>query len=373
VAVAVAVAPSMTQILCQSCKACRAAQLRCAARYHSGVVFQKRRFGAATQILDSSGKRRLKCTKLQGGLDGGKYNMVDVRDFGPFHHDILLPDGTYTTPDTHRVRFASKTIFPPLCSLNGGNLNGLRVLDVGCNCGGFSFLAAELGATEVVGIDVREAHIRQANALKAELGMKNVRFEVSSVEEFAHSNPKNGFDVVLLLGILYHLSDPIGTFGLLSQLVTKHVLIDSHVHYSSDDQREDMPLWWMLPDTDMGEYYDVPETHDVLGLEQYQIAERKENVDYSQLRDAFVPSPHTSRDLKIAEKFYSNPNAPGPEDDTVRSSLSAPFSLVPNKKALVKLVRAFGFQQVLHIEPPRLAEPRYTLKYRIAFLASRIA
>src|SRR6266700_2266976 len=60
------------------------------------------------------------------------------------------------------------------------------------------------------------------------------------------------FDVVLALGIFYHLSDPIGVMARLATLDAPVIVIDSHVHYSVDANEEDFPRWWMLRDTDLG-------------------------------------------------------------------------------------------------------------------------
>jgi len=83
--------------------------------------------------------------------------------------------------------------------------NGARVLDVGFNVGYNSiFLAQEFGAN-VTGIDVAPKHQRVATELAELLGVR-AEFLLQSAEEFEE---KNGFDVVLHLGTLYHLASPV--------------------------------------------------------------------------------------------------------------------------------------------------------------------
>jgi SAM-dependent methyltransferase len=294
-----------------------------------------------------------------------------LRKAGPFHHDILLPGGGVTTPETHRMRFFEEAFWPSILNLTGGSLAGKRVLDVGCNCGGFSFLAARSGADEVTGIDVRQSHVDQAEFLRGHLGMHQVRFEAADLVSFASRQEPGAFDIVLLMGVMYHFADPIGAFRAVSQLASQHVVIDAHVHYSTDPQREEMPLWWMLADTDRGEVHDLNVQSGLFSVDAYLAAEAQVPVDYSRARDAYVPGPHAARDLEIARRVLTDPNAPGPEADSERSDLSAPFSMVPNRKALVKLVRAYGFPHVSEVIPPRLAEPRYALRHRAVLLASR--
>ncbi|NES68979.1 MAG: methyltransferase type 12, partial [Okeania sp. SIO2D1] len=80
----------------------------------------------------------------------------------PFHHNIELPHGLRTfLPElsqrqVEQTRLANlvKHAFPTLRQMFGGSFDGLRILDVACNCGGFSFEAAKSGADYVLGIDL---------------------------------------------------------------------------------------------------------------------------------------------------------------------------------------------------------------------------
>ncbi len=298
-------------------------------------------------------------------------DIDSVLSVGPFHHDIELPGGVLTAPETYRMRFFEEAFWPSVLNLTGGTLQGKSVLDVGCNCGGFSFLAKRYGAAKVVGIDVRKSHISQADVLKNALGMSDITFICSDIKSYAEHIDEGYFDVVLLMGVMYHFSDPIGEFEAIARIAKQHIVVDSHVHHSTNPQYEEIPAWTMLCDTDRGEIHDLREEGTLISRSAYLKTESEEQVDYSRQPDAYCPGPHAERNLRIASRFLTNPNAPGPDKETVRSDLKSPFSMVPNKQALVKLVRAFGFFHVTHIEPPRLAEPRYTLRYRMMLTASR--
>jgi len=80
----------------------------------------------------------------------------DLQHLTPFFHDIDLGNGFNTAPEIYRIRGAVNLFFPSLLKLFGGSLKDLRVLDVGCNCGGFSFEASKYGPKEVIGIDADE-------------------------------------------------------------------------------------------------------------------------------------------------------------------------------------------------------------------------
>lgn len=82
----------------------------------------------------------------------------------------------------------------------------LRVLDLACLEGGFSIEFALRGAN-VLGIEGREANIAKARFAKDALSLTNVDFIQDDVRNI--SPEKYGrFDVVLCLGILYHLNSP---------------------------------------------------------------------------------------------------------------------------------------------------------------------
>lgn len=105
----------------------------------------------------------------------------------------------------------------------------LRVLDLACMEGGFSFELAFRGAN-VLGIEGREANIVKAQFAKEVLSITNVDFIQDDVRNI--SSAKYGrFDVVLCIGLLYHLDNPT-IFSLLEQIAEVCdclLVIDTHV------------------------------------------------------------------------------------------------------------------------------------------------
>jgi len=90
----------------------------------------------------------------------------ELKKLAPFFHDIDLGNNFNTAPEIYRMRSAQQLFFPPLLRLFGGSFKGLRILDIGCNCGGFSFEASKYNPKEIIGIDSDENNINQANAIK---------------------------------------------------------------------------------------------------------------------------------------------------------------------------------------------------------------
>ncbi|GIW67671.1 MAG: hypothetical protein KatS3mg096_539 [Candidatus Parcubacteria bacterium] len=293
----------------------------------------------------------------------------ELQHLAPFFHDVDLGNGFNTAPEIYRMRDAINLFFPPLLKLFGGSLRNLRILDVGCNCGGFSFEASKYGPKEVIGIDSNNKNIEQANAIKKYLGVKNVKFLNLTAEEI-NERDLGKFDITILAGILYHLEDPIGVMRRISKVTTSTILVDSHVHYSSD-QSEDIPSWWMLNDMDENDFEGLFVGDKILSIKNYLEFEKKTKINYSKLQNQFTPSPHTERDLEFIKNYIPHPPKTISERYNIGASSKGGLVLIPNKKALFKLVRYFGFEDILEIIPHRFSAIPYKMKYRVAFFAMK--
>jgi len=108
----------------------------------------------------------------------------------------------------HRPLQRFRHFMPYLLQALGGSLRGKRVLDIACNSGFWSIQCALLGA-DVVGFDARAELIEQANLIKSIVGVRNVDFRLLDFWEMSPELLGGKFDVVLNLGILYHLPDPL--------------------------------------------------------------------------------------------------------------------------------------------------------------------
>jgi tRNA (mo5U34)-methyltransferase len=86
------------------------------------------------------------------------------------------------------------------------DLTGLRVLDIGCAEGFFSFEAERRGAREVIGIDSFTDSVRRFNIVKAARQSSATAF-LTSVYDLEPSR-LGTFDLVLFYGVFYHLKHP---------------------------------------------------------------------------------------------------------------------------------------------------------------------
>lgn len=91
-----------------------------------------------------------------------------------------------------------------------------KVLDIACNCGFYSFELAKRGA-EVTAFDNSYKDIIRAIFAKKVLGLKNIEFRLADVEKLEEEFDFN-YDMILCLGLLYHLKDPKKIIKLASKL-----------------------------------------------------------------------------------------------------------------------------------------------------------
>jgi SAM-dependent methyltransferase len=122
--------------------------------------------------------------------------------------NIRLAQGVFTQ-GSDRVRPAEQRVHrvvQAVADLAGRPLRELRVLDLGCYEGAFALELAMHGAT-VLGVEARGEHVVKARFAAEALGISSAEFRVGDAREV--SVERDGrFDVVLCLGLLYHLEGP---------------------------------------------------------------------------------------------------------------------------------------------------------------------
>jgi tRNA (mo5U34)-methyltransferase len=148
----------------------------------------------------------------------------EIAALGPWFHNIHLPDGTQTAPQHPLGDFpnfkweAIRTVIPD-------NFEGKTVLDIGCNAGFYSLKFAELGA-KVTAIDIDDHYLHQAVwAAKKFKAAQRIEFKKMQVYELAHS--RNVYDVVLFMGVFYHLRHPLLALDIVSQQFREFMLFQS--------------------------------------------------------------------------------------------------------------------------------------------------
>ena len=163
------------------------------------------------------------------------HELESLRErYGPWTaHNIQLPDGTYTIgAGTSRDDSKLRRITQIIQDHCGENLSGLRVLDLACLEGMYGIECAMRGA-DVLAIEGRIASVEKAAFAARALNLPNyqiVQGDVRTLNPHEHGM----FDVILCLGILYHIDE----CALLPFITAMHaccrniVIIDTHVAIS---------------------------------------------------------------------------------------------------------------------------------------------
>jgi tRNA (mo5U34)-methyltransferase len=141
-----------------------------------------------------------------------------ISALGPWFHNLHLPDGAQTAPHHPLGDFPSFK-WKQLKSHIPDDLTGWSALDIGCNAGFYTFELARRGA-HVTGIDVEPLFLRQAEWAAQEYGLEShVSWRQMQVYDLAHADEQ--FDLVLFMGVFYHLRYPLLGLDLVAEKVRK--------------------------------------------------------------------------------------------------------------------------------------------------------
>jgi tRNA (mo5U34)-methyltransferase len=135
-----------------------------------------------------------------------------VRELGDWFQNMNL-GGVETAPN-HFLGDYPSIKWRRFAAAIPADLRGRTVLDIGCNAGFYSQEMKRRGADRVLGIDTDERYLAQAR-FAAGVADLDIEFRRLSVYEL----PSLGetFDVVLFMGVLYHLRYPLLALDLLAR------------------------------------------------------------------------------------------------------------------------------------------------------------
>jgi tRNA (mo5U34)-methyltransferase len=164
-----------------------------------------------------------------------------IEQLGPWFHNMEL--GGVRTAPTHflgdypavKWRKFAQAIIP--------EIEGRSVLDIGCNAGFYSIEMKRRGATRVLGIDTDQEYLRQAR-FAAEVSGLDIEFRKMSVYDVGLLAER--FDIVLFLGVLYHLRHPLLALDLIHEHAASNLLVFQSMLRGSpevDQLKEDYGFW----------------------------------------------------------------------------------------------------------------------------------
>jgi len=129
------------------------------------------------------------------------------------------------------------------------NLEGVTVLDIGAFDGFYSFAAERRGASRVLATDDfawKAGHKRGFNLTRQVL---NSKVEEYQIDVFELSPDRIGsFDLVLFLGVLYHMRHPLLALERAASVCKKQLILETHV----DMLDYEKPAMAFYPGTELG-------------------------------------------------------------------------------------------------------------------------
>jgi tRNA (mo5U34)-methyltransferase len=186
---------------------------------------------------------------LEHSLDANEIRQR-VHELGDWFHNLNLR-GVNTAPN-HFLGDYPRSKWQNFAHAIPEDLHGKTVLDIGCNAGFYSIEMKKRGAERVVAIDFDEVYLAQAR-FAAEVEEVDIELRRLSVYDVAKLREK--FDIVLFMGVLYHLRHPLLALDLIHEHVAKDLLIFQSMQRGSSEPHNNQP------DYSFGEreVFDAPE------------------------------------------------------------------------------------------------------------------
>jgi tRNA (mo5U34)-methyltransferase len=163
-----------------------------------GMRFAKRRRDGGPDVSNSKGNSSASATLAPSDIG------EQIKNLGKWFHNLDL-QGVNTAPD-HFLGDYPAVKWKKFAHAIPSDLRGKTVLDIGCNAGFYSIEMKRRGAERVVGIDSEPRYLAQARFASQVSGVE-IEFHQLSVYDVASLNET--FDIVLFMGVLYHLRHPL--------------------------------------------------------------------------------------------------------------------------------------------------------------------
>ncbi len=161
--------------------------------------------------------------------------ITRLGELEPWFHCIDFGEGVFTREPVEHLEKLWNAIEHHVPQ----NLDGLSALDIGCNAGFFSTSLKKKNAASVMGIDMSPNYLRQAKFVADALQL-DIHYQLLSIYDIGALGKK--FDLVLCLGVIYHLINPFEAARAIWSVANKLAVIESAV-IPDDTER---PLWELV-------------------------------------------------------------------------------------------------------------------------------
>jgi tRNA (mo5U34)-methyltransferase len=143
-----------------------------------------------------------------------------IKELGDWFQNLTL-DGVETAPD-HFLGDYPAVKWREFSGAIPDDLSGWTVLEVGCNAGFYSQEMKRRGAARVVGIDSDSRYLAQAR-FAADVAGLDIEFQQLSIYQVPQLGAR--FDLVLFMGVMYHLRYPLLALDILHEHAVGRMLV----------------------------------------------------------------------------------------------------------------------------------------------------
>ncbi len=164
-----------------------------------------------------------------------------VEALGPWFHNLNL-NGVSTAP-SHFLGDYPAVKWRRFADALPADMSGKSVLDIGCNAGFYAMEMKRRGAARVVGLDSEAEYLAQAR-FAAQVNDLDIEFRHVSVYDIGALDET--FDVVLFLGVFYHLRHPLLALDLIYEHVARDLLVFQSMQRGSEEiepLKENYDFW----------------------------------------------------------------------------------------------------------------------------------
>jgi tRNA (mo5U34)-methyltransferase len=157
-------------------------------------------------------------------MSRGALSREEIRQrvdaLGPWFHNLDL-NGVPTAP-SHFLGDYPNVKWRRFSGIIPDRLDGKTVLDIGCNAGFYAMEMKRRGAERVLGLDTDDEYLEQAR-FAAEVNGLRIEFRKMSAYDVGQLREK--FDLVIFMGVLYHLRHPLLALDLIHEHVAGDLLL----------------------------------------------------------------------------------------------------------------------------------------------------
>jgi tRNA (mo5U34)-methyltransferase len=147
-------------------------------------------------------------------------------------YDYDLPDGSktksYLPAGVEQIHTTRLEMLEGALKPFSATWQQQSVIDLACHQGFFTAALAQKGVREVLAVDMREDHLADTRLIANAYSYNNIRTQRADIED-VKAGELGEFDICLMLGLLYHVENPVRILRLARAVTKKVCVIETQV------------------------------------------------------------------------------------------------------------------------------------------------